>query len=105
MRTLMSEKQSVGAATLLWKIVKNVHLDRFCASHLIHMLAKQETPMKDRMTMLGFVPARLKSLVIITRSMLVLLRAEAIVKPPIRSIIVGENICEKTYLAMVDQPG
>ena len=62
------------------------------------MLAKQDTPMKDRMTMLGFVPAKLKSLVIRTRSMLVLLRAEAIVKPPIRSMMVGENICEKTYL-------
>jgi hypothetical protein len=66
--------------------------------YLIHMLAKQETPMKDRMTMLGLVPAKLRSLVIRTRSMFVLLRAEAMVNPPMRSIIVGENIWENTYL-------
>jgi hypothetical protein len=30
--------------------------------------------------------------------MLVLLNAEAMVKPPIKSMIVGENITEKMYL-------
>ena len=48
--------------------------------------------------MLGRVPARLKTRVIITRSMLVLLNADEMVKPPIRSMIVGENMMEKTYL-------
>ena len=62
------------------------------------MLAKQETTMKARRTVLGRVPARLKTRVIITRSMLVLLKAEEMVKPPIRSMIVGENMMEKTYL-------
>ncbi len=38
------------------------------------MLAKQETTMKARRTVLGRVPARLKTRVIITRSMLVLLK-------------------------------
>lgn len=67
-------------------------------AYLIHMLAKQETPMKANNTMLGLVPAKLSTLVIRMRSMLVLLSAEDIVKPPIRSIIVGENMMEKTNL-------
>lgn len=62
------------------------------------MLAKQETIIKARRTVLGRVPARLKTRVIITRSMLVLLKADEMVKPPIRSIIVGENMTEKTNL-------
>lgn len=33
-------------------------------------------------------------------SSLVFERTAAIVKPPIKSMIVGENICEKTYLAV-----
>jgi len=33
-----------------------------------------------------------------TRSMLVLLSADEMVKPPMRSMIVGENMPEKTYL-------
>jgi hypothetical protein len=33
-----------------------------------------------------------------TRSILVLLRAEEMVKPPMRSMMVGENITEKIYL-------
>lgn len=74
-------KHNVGAATLL-----------------IHMLAKQLTPMKAKSTVLGLVPARLKTLVIITRSMFVFDSAEEIVKPPMRSIIVGENITENIYL-------
>lgn len=62
------------------------------------MLAKQETPMKVSNTVLGRVPAKFKTRVIKMRSMLVLLSAEEMVKPPIRSMIVGENITEKTYL-------
>lgn len=49
-------------------------------------------------TVLGLEPAKLSTLVISTRSMLVLLRADEIVKPPMRSMIVGENIMEKTHL-------
>lgn len=62
------------------------------------MLAKQETPMKASRTVLGLEPARLSTFVMRTRSMLVLLRADEIVKPPMRSMIVGENIIEKTHL-------
>jgi hypothetical protein len=54
--------------------------------------------MNARRTEFGRVPARLSTRVINTRSMLVLLRADAIVKPPINSIIVGENITEKINL-------
>jgi hypothetical protein len=46
----------------------------------------------------GLVPAKLSTLVINTRSMLVLLNADEMVKPPMRSMIVGENIIEKTHL-------
>lgn len=66
------------------------------------MLAKQDTPMKARRTVLGRVPARLSTRVIRTRSMFVLLRADAIVNPPMSSMIVGENICEKTKLHEVN---
>jgi len=62
------------------------------------MLAKQATPIKLRITVLGRVPARLSTLVISTRSILVLLSALESVKPPSRSIIVGENMTEKMYL-------
>lgn len=77
----MREKHSVGAATLL-----------------IHILAKHATAMNARRTTLGRVPARLSTFVIKTRSIAVLLSAEAIVKPPMRSMMVGENITEKMYL-------
>lgn len=77
----MRVKHNVGAATLL-----------------IHMLAKHETPINARRTVLGFEPARLSTRVINTRSMFVLLSADEIVNPPIRSMIVGENIMENTYL-------
>ena len=93
----MSVKHSVGAATLLENVNGNQNFDEEI-TYLIHILAKQATPMKQRRTVLGRVPARLKILVIRTRSMFVLLRADAIVKPPIRSIIVGENITEKINL-------
>lgn len=65
------------------------------------MLAKQDTPIKARRTLLGFVPAKLRTRVIKTRSMLVLLKADEIVKPPISNMIVGENIAEKTNLRTI----
>lgn len=70
-------------------------------TNLIHILAKQETPMNVRRTVLGRVPARLRMRVINTRSMFVLLSADEIVKPPMSNIIVGENIMEKTYLEQI----
>lgn len=63
------------------------------------MLAKHETPMKASRTVRGLVPAKLSTFVISTRSMLVLLRAEEMVNPPMRSMMVGENIIEKIHLA------
>jgi len=86
-RTRMSVKHNVGAATLL-----------------IHILAKHDTPINESNTVLGLVPARLNTRVISTRSMLVLLRADAIVNPPIKSMIVGENITEKIYLESDEHP-
>jgi len=77
----MSVKHNVGAATLL-----------------IHMLAKHDTPINESNTTLGLVPAKLNTRVMSTRSILVLLRADAIVKPPIKSMIVGENMTENMYL-------
>jgi hypothetical protein len=62
------------------------------------MLAKQDTIMKARSTVLGREPARYRTRVIKIRSMLVLLSADAIVKPPMRSMMVGENMMENTYL-------
>jgi hypothetical protein len=62
------------------------------------MLAKHETHINAKRTLLGFEPAKLSTRVMMTRSMLVLLRAEETVKPPMRSIIVGLNMMEKTYL-------
>jgi hypothetical protein len=75
-----------------------LHLVR---TRLIHILAKHETPMNASSTLLGRVPAMLSTLVMRTRSIAVLLKADAIVKPPINNIIVGENMTEKIYLAMV----
>ena len=66
---------------------------------LIHILAKHATPMNARRTTLGLEPARLSTFVINTRSIAVLLRADAMVKPPMRSMIVGENMTENMYLA------
>src|SRR5258705_11468186 len=68
-------------------------------TRLIHILAKHETDIKARRRVLGRVPAKLNTRVTMTRSMLVLLRAEEMVKPPIRSMIVGENMVENTYLS------
>jgi hypothetical protein len=68
------------------------------SAHLIHMLAKQATPMTASSTTLGRVPAKLSTRVINTRSMFVFESAAAIVKPPMRSMIVGENITENVQL-------
>ena len=67
-------------------------------THLIHILAKQETHMKDSITVLGRVPAKLSTRVMMIRSMFVLLNALESVKPPRRSMIVGENMWAKTNL-------
>ena len=62
------------------------------------MLAKHATPINASKTVLGRVPAMLSTLVMRTRSMAVLLRAAAIVNPPINNMMVGENMTEKIYL-------
>ena len=74
-------KHNVGAATLL-----------------IHMLAKHDTNMNASSTVDGLVPARLRTRVIRIRSMLVLLKADDMVNPPKRSMMVGENMEEKMNL-------
>ena len=67
-------------------------------THLINILAKHATPMNASSTVLGRDPARDSTRVIRIRSMFVLESAEEMVKPPISSMIVGENIIEKTKL-------
>lgn len=62
------------------------------------MLAKHDTAIKAKRTVLGFEPAMLNSRVINIRSIFVLLNAAEMVKPPMRSMIVGENITENTCL-------
>jgi len=99
-QTRISVKHNVGAATLLGGGQKSDSSELHC-THLIHMLAKQETPINASKTVLGRVPAMLRTLVMRTRSIAVLLRADAIVNPPINSMIVGENMTEKIYLAMM----
>jgi hypothetical protein len=79
--------------------------DERCQTYLIHILAKQETPMNARRTVLGRVPARLNTRVIKSRSMFVLLNAEEMVNPPMSSMIVGENMIENTYLQSVSMVG
>jgi hypothetical protein len=96
-------KQSVGAATLLKgknKVTtRGTETMGACESpHLIHMLAKHATPMTASSTTLGRVPAKLSTRVINTRSIFVFESAAAIVKPPMSSIIVGENITENIQL-------
>lgn len=49
-------------------------------------------------TMDGLVPAKLRTRVMSILSILVLLNAEDTVKPPMSSMIVGENITEKMNL-------
>jgi hypothetical protein len=91
-RTRISVKQSVGAATLLKVVIIRSFPRSKESAYLIHMLAKHDTPMKASNTVLGRVPAKLSTRVIKTRSILVLLSAEEMVKPPMSNMIVGENI-------------
>jgi len=65
------------------------------------MLAKHETPINASKTVLGRVPAILRTLVMRMRSIAVLLRADAIVNPPINSMMVGENMTENIYLVVM----
>lgn len=78
--------------------VLGLKVDHSVRTDLIHILAKQATPMKANKTVLGRVPAKLSTLVINMRSMALLLSADAIVKPPMSSIMVGENMTENMYL-------
>ena len=80
--TWIKLKQSTGAATLL-----------------IHILAKQAVPILTRSTHLGWVPARFKRTPANFLAMWCFERAAASVKPPIKSMITGENMVEKMYLA------
>jgi hypothetical protein len=73
------EKHSTGAATLL-----------------IHILANMATNMLTRRTVLGFVPALLRTRVAIILAMLYFDRAAAIVKPPNSSMMTGVHMAEKT---------
>jgi hypothetical protein len=75
----MIEKHRTGAATLL-----------------IHMLANMATNMLVSRTVLGFVPALLKTKVAIIFAMLYLERAAAMVKPPRSSIMTGVHMAAKT---------
>lgn len=76
----MMEKHKTGAATLL-----------------IHILAKAATNMFVRSTVLGRVPALLRTVVAILFAMSYFERAAAIVKPPRSSMITGVHIAEKMY--------
>jgi hypothetical protein len=75
----MIEKHRTGAATLL-----------------IHILANIATNMLVSRTVLGFVPALLRTNVAIIFAMLYFERAAAIVKPPSSSIMTGVHMAEKT---------
>jgi hypothetical protein len=56
------------------------------------MLANVATHIRTRRTTLGFDPAALRIREAVMTSNLVLDRTAAIVNPPIRSMMVGENI-------------
>ena len=75
----MIEKHSTGAATLL-----------------IHILANIATNILVRRTVLGFVPALLRTKVAIILAMLYLESAAAIVKPPRSSMITGVHMAANT---------
>jgi hypothetical protein len=75
----MIEKHSTGAATLL-----------------IHILANMATNMLTTRTVLGFVPALLRTKVAIILAMLYFDSAAAIVKPPSSSMMTGVHMAEKT---------
>jgi hypothetical protein len=75
----MIEKHNTGAATLL-----------------IHILANMATNILVSKTVLGFVPALLRTKVAIILAILYLDRAAAMVKPPRRSMMTGVHMAEKT---------
>lgn len=83
----MIEKHKTGAATLL-----------------IHMLAKAATNMFVTRTVLGLVPALLRTNVAILLAMSYLDRAAATVKPPRRSMMTGVHIAEKIYFVAALAP-
>lgn len=62
------------------------------------MLANVATNINTSITTLGLVPAAFSIRVTVMTSSLVLDRTAAMVKPPIRSMMDGENICEKMCL-------
>jgi len=78
--TWMMEKHNTGAATLL-----------------IHMLANAATNMLVTRTVLGLVPALLRTNVAILFAISYLDKAAATVNPPSRSIITGVHMAEKIY--------
>jgi hypothetical protein len=75
----MMEKHSTGAATLL-----------------IHILANIATNMLVKRTVLGFVPALLRTNVAIILAMLYFESAAAMVNPPRSSMMTGVHIAAKT---------
>jgi hypothetical protein len=75
----MMEKHNTGAATLL-----------------IHILANIATNMLVRRTVLGFVPALLRTNVAIIFAILYFDSAAAMVNPPSKSMMTGVHIAEKT---------
>lgn len=78
----MIEKHKTGAATLL-----------------IHILAKAATNMLVMRTVLGLVPALLRTKVAILLAISYLESAAATVNPPSNNMMTGVHIAEKIYLA------
>ena len=76
----MMEKQSTGAATLL-----------------IHILANMATNILTNSTVLGLVPALLRTSVAIILAILYFDSAAAMVKPPNSNMMTGVHMAEKTY--------
>lgn len=68
------------------------------ATLLIHMLANVAMHIKVNKTTLGFDPAAFKTLEAVMTSSRVFDSTAAIVKPPSKRPIVGENMTEKMYL-------
>ena len=79
-RTWIIEKHRTGAATLL-----------------IHILANIATNMLVKRTVLGFVPALLRTSVAIILAILYFDSAAAMVKPPNSNMMTGVHMAEKTY--------
>lgn len=83
----MMEKHNTGAATLL-----------------MSMLAKAATSMFAMSTVLGFVPALLRTKVAIRLSILVLDSAAASVKPPSNNMMTGVHMAAKMYAVAFLEP-